>query len=90
MRSHPWWDATVSANKYYTPYGCGLGYTDHLFFFPTDIFGKEKVAIRIRPYDTVLSSLPLHWDDSVEQGVVRPSTSQKNYIRFGTISLRFM
>ena len=90
MRSHPWWDATVNANKYYTPYGCGLGYTDHIFFFPTDIFGKEKVAIRIRPYDTVLSSLPLHWDGSVEQGEVRSSTSQKNYIRFGTISLRFM
>ena len=90
MRSHPWWDATVNANKYYTPYGAGLGYTDHIFFFPVDIFGKDKVSIRIRPYDTVLASLPLQWDGSVEQGVVRPSTSQKNKIRFGTISLRFM
>ena len=90
MRSHPWWDATVAANKYYTPAACGLGYTDHVFFFPTDIFGKEKVTIRIRPYDDVLSSLPLQWDGTVEGGVVRSSTTQKNLIRFGTISLRYM
>lgn len=90
LRSHPWWDASVSANKYYTPAACGMGCTDHIFFFPSDIFGQDKVTIRIRPYDDVLSSLPLHWDGSVEQGVVRTSTTQKNYIRFGTISLRYM
>jgi hypothetical protein len=90
MRSHPWWDSSVAANKYYTPAACGLGYTDHLFFFPTDIFGQDKVTIRIRPYDDVLASLPLQWDGSVENGVVRASTTQKNMIRFGTISLRYM
>ena len=90
MRSHPWWDSSVAANKYYTPAACGLGYTDHLFFFPTDIFGQDNVTIRIRPYDDVLASLPLQWDGSVENGVVRASTTQKNMIRFGTISLRYM
>ena len=90
MRSHPWWDSSVAANKYYTPKACGLGYTDHIFFFPSDIFGKAKVTIRIRPYDDVLASLPLQWDGSVENGVVRASTTQKNLIRFGTISLRYM
>ena len=90
MRNHPWWDATVQANKYYTPKACGMGYTDHLFFFPNDIFGQSKVTIRIRPYDDVLSSLPLQWDGSVEQGVVRSSTTQKNIVCFGTIALRYM
>lgn len=90
LRAHPWWDSSISANKYYTPAACGMGYTDHIFFFPNDIFGKSKVTIRIRPYDDVLSSLPLQWDGSVEQGVVRPSTKQTNIINFGRISLRYM
>lgn len=90
LRSHPWWDSSVAANKYYTPAACGMGYTDHIFFFPSDIFGKDKVTIRIRPYDDVLASLPLQWNGSVENGVVRASTTQKNIIRFGTISLRYM
>ena len=90
LRAFPWWDSTVAGNKYYTPAACGMGCTDHIFFFPSDIFGKEKVTIRIRPYDDVLASLPLQWDGSVEQGVVRESTTTKNYIRFGNISLRYM
>ncbi len=90
LRSHPWWDSSVAGNKYYTPEGCGMGCTDHVFFFPNDIFGKDHVTIRIRPYDDVLSSLPLQWNGSVEQGVVRSSTTNKNFIRFGTISLRYM
>jgi hypothetical protein len=67
-----------------------MGCTDHIFFFPNDIFGKDKVTIRIRPYDGVLASLPLQWNGSVEQGVVRENTTIKNYIRFGNISLRYM
>ncbi len=90
LRAHPWWDATVTANKYYTPAACGMGCTDHIFFFPSDIFGKDRVTIRIRPYDDVLASLPLQWNGSVEGGVVRANTTQKNYIRFGNISLRYM
>ena len=90
LRSHPWWDASVAANKYYTPAACGMGCTDHVFFFPNDIFGKDKVTIRIRPYDDVLASLPLQWNGSVEGGIVRANTTQKNYIRFGTITLRYM
>ena len=90
LRSLPWWDASVNGNKYYTCYDAGMGMTDHMFVFPADIFGKEKVMIRIRPYDEVLSSLPIHWDDNSETGEIRPSTTCDNYIQFGTITLRYM
>ncbi|MBP3483327.1 MAG: BACON domain-containing protein [Alistipes sp.] len=90
LRSLPWWDASVNGNKYYTCYDAGLGMTDHMFVFPADIFGKEKVMIRIRPYDNVLSSLPIRWDDNSETGEIKMSTSYDNYIQFGTITLRYM
>lgn len=90
LRSLPWWDTTVNGNKYYTCYDAGMGMTDHLFVFPADIFGKEKVCIRIKPYDNVLTSLPIKWDDNSETGELKASTSYENRIQFGTITLRYM
>ena len=90
LRSLPWWDTTINGNKYYTCYDAGMGMTDHMFLFPSDIFGKEKVCIRIRPYDDVLTSLPINWDDNSETGQVKASTTYENRIQFGTITLRYM
>lgn len=89
LRSLPWWDASIGGNRYYTCSSAGMGLTDHVFFFPQEIFGKEKVMIRIRPYDKVMTVLPFVWNGDVETAEINSSTSYDNRLRWGAIMIRY-
>ena len=66
MRSLPWWDASLAGNRYNTCSSAGIGLTDHLFRLPAEVFGRERVMVRIRPYDKVMTVLPLVWNGDTE------------------------
>ncbi len=56
----------VDGRSYNPSYSTGMGYTEHFFEFPDDILGKEEVRVRIRPYDTKVTSIPENPADNIE------------------------
>lgn len=68
-----------------------LGPTGHSFIIPgNEVFGKEGVMIRLRPYDNVMSSLyPMTFRDDLEHAVVTSATEATNYVSFQDIILSY-
>lgn len=89
LRSLPWMDDTISGVKYFSSGSCGLGATEHCFRLPPCAFGAEKLVIRIRPYDDVISSLTLDWMGNTESGKVSHNTVVDTFINFEYISIRY-
>lgn len=78
LRSLPWWDASLAGNRYNTCSSAGIGLTDHLFRLPAEVFGRERVMVRLRPYDKVMTVLPLVWNgdtETAETAPPRPTTT---------------
>lgn len=87
LRTLPWWDANLGGIKYYTSSSCGLGATEHLCKLPSEVLGREKLTIRIRPYDTVMSVFPIVWNADVETSRVKHNTTANTVINFENISI---
>lgn len=67
-----------------------LGATGHSFALPAEVFGKEELKIRIRPFDNVMSSLyPVTFTDDLEYAQVRASTDVTDYVSFQDIILSY-
>ena len=84
MRSLPWWDATVNGTLYKTCAAAGLGFSQHAVLLPSEVLGLDKLIVRLRPYDNVLTSLPVTWDGNSETAFIQSSTSSANYIKIGS------
>ena len=84
MRSLPWWDATVNGTLYKTCAAAGLGFSQHAVLLPSEVLGLDKIIVRLRPYDNVLTSLPVTWDGNSETAFIQSSTSSANYIKIGS------
>jgi len=89
LRSLPWWDASLAGNRYNTCSSAGVGLTDHLFRLPAEVFGRERVMVRIRPYDKVMTALPLVWNGDTETAEISAATTYDNQLRWGVITLRY-
>ncbi|MCQ2135521.1 MAG: hypothetical protein MJY67_01245 [Bacteroidales bacterium] len=90
LRTLPWWDATISAVKYFTCSSCGLGSTEHVAILPASLSGKENVRIRLRPYDNVMCVFPIQWNGEVETGrVLSNTTVTSTVINVETVYLRY-
>ena len=89
LRSLPWWDTNIGGIKYYTCSSCGLGATEHLSVIPSDVFGKDKVLFRIRPYDDTMAIFPIDWNGSIETATVRHNTTANTVINFENIVIRY-
>lgn len=67
-----------------------LGATAHSFTMPSEMFGKDDVRIRIRPYDNVMSSLyPRTLFDDLEHAKVTSATEVTDYVSFQDIILSY-
>ena len=84
MRSLPWWDATVNGTLYKTCAAAGLGFSQHAVLLPAEVLGLEKLIVRLRPYDNVLTSLPITWDGDSETTLIQSSTTNANYVKIGS------
>ena len=84
MRSLPWWDATINGTLYKTCAAAGLGFSQHAVMLPGEVLGLDKLIVRLRPYDNVLTTLPVTWDGSSETAFIQSSTSSANYIKIGS------
>ncbi len=90
LRTLPWWDITLGGIKYFTSSSCGLGATQHVAVLPAEVFGKDKLLIRIRPYDNVMAVFPIEWDGDSEHGTVEHNTTVKaTKINFECINIRY-
>ena len=89
LRSLPWWDQLLNGNTYTTAAEAGLGATTHLFVIPQEVFGQPKVSIRLRPYDKVLSVLPLQWNGKSDTATINSSIAYDNLITIGSATLRY-
>lgn len=89
LRSIPFSDTYSNGHQYRTSSQCGMGFTQHAYLIPADAFGQEKVSVRIRPYDDVITITPMLWSDDSEVEKVSPSVLVQNYIRFGEINFRY-
>ena len=67
-----------------------LGATSHSFTMPSEVFGKDDVRVRIRPYDNVMSSLyPRTLFDDLEHAKVTSATEVTDYVSFQDIILSY-
>lgn len=67
-----------------------LGASSHSFTMPSEVFGKENVMIRIRPYDNVMSSLyPRTFFDDLEHAKVSSATEITDHVSFQDIILSY-
>ena len=82
-------DASLAGNRYNTCSSAGIGLTDHLFRLPAEVFGRERVMVRIRPYDKVMTVLPLVWNGDTETAEISAATTYDNQLRWGVITLRY-
>ena len=89
LRAIPFSDTYSNGHQYRTSAQCGMGFTQHAYLIPADAFGQEKVSVRIRPYDDVITITPMLWSDDSEVEKVSPSVLVQNYIRFGEINFRY-
>ena len=57
---------------------------------PSELFGKDNVKVRIRPYDNVMSSLYPHTlFDDLEHAKVTSATEVTDYVSFQDIILSY-
>ncbi|MBQ7518218.1 MAG: BACON domain-containing protein [Bacteroidales bacterium] len=89
MRGLPFAKAFLNGQWYFTPEQAGMGFTQHHFVLPADVLGKEKVRIRLRPYDKKIVSLPLVWTDDIEQSEIDYTTDIDIRVRFGFFYIRY-
>lgn len=67
-----------------------LGPTGHAFVLPSEAFGVEKLQIRLRPYDNVMSSLYSNsFRDDLEHAVVTSATQVTDYVSFQDIIISY-
>ena len=79
----------IDGIKYYSCSSCGLGATEHLAFLPDEVFGKDDVRIRFRPYDSVMSIFPLDWDGDVETSHVYSTSKAQVYFNLEYAMIRY-
>ncbi len=89
MRGLPWVKAFLNGQWYYTAAQAGMGFSQHSFTLPSEVLGKDAVLLKLRPYDRVITSLPLVWDDDIEKSEIDYTTDVDIRIRFGFIYLRY-
>lgn len=89
LRAMPFSDTYSNGHQYRQHAQCGMGFTQHSFLIPADAFGQEKVSVRIRPYDDVITIVPKVWNEESESQRVSPSVQVQNYLRFGEINFRY-
>lgn len=89
MRGLSWSKTYYNGQWYQTPEQAGLGFSQHSFRLPEETLGVSDLKIRLRPYDRYIVSLPLEWEDDVEQSQIDSSTDVDIRIRFGFIYLRY-
>lgn len=66
-----------------------LGASAHAFCLPDEVFGKEKIFVRIRPYDTVMSALPAIFTGEIENSNVTEHSTVTDNISFQDIFIRY-
>lgn len=88
LRSYPFGGPlAIDGRNYYPSYSTGLGQTEHLFEFPSDILGKESVRIRIRPYDTTITTLPEDLSADIESARAYDGISIYQDLRINRINI---
>lgn len=88
MRCYPFSGPTaIDGRNYYPSYSTGLAQTEHLYEFPSDITGKDNVKVRIRPFDTCITSIPDDPAADIETSKAYKGISLYQDIRFNRINL---
>lgn len=89
MRGLSWSKTYYNGQWYQTPAQAGLGFSQHSFRLPADALGVSDLKIRLRPYDRKIVSLPLEWEQDIEQSEIDSTTDVDIRVRFGFIYLRY-
>lgn len=89
LRSIATYTLQYGSYKIPTPTRAGLGASEHLFTLPDTVFGLSSVLIRIRPYDTVMSTIPTLFLDETENSSVHSDSSVQDHVSFQDIFVRY-
>ena len=80
---------SMSGYSTMTTTSTALGASTHAFTLPEEVFGKDKVCVRIRPYDTVASALPTVFDGEIENSHISENSAVNDYVSFQDIFVRY-
>jgi hypothetical protein len=89
LRSIATYTLQYGSYKIPTSVNAGLGASSHAFCLPAEALGKEKVKVRIRPYDTVMSAIPSIFTDETESSTITAQTRASDYVSFQDIFIRY-
>ena len=89
VRSLPYLQSTLNGSYLETSASAGLGSAVHSFRLPSDLFGKEKAYLRIRPSDTVVSGLPTLYTDETESSHVSPKMVAEDFINIENLFIKY-
>ncbi len=89
LRPLPYTDSMSSGYQYRQTLYSAMGYTQHAFLLPAEVLGKEDVKVWIRPYDDVLTTTPMVWDEDTDTEHMKKGMQVDTYIRFGEINFRY-
>ena len=89
LRSMPYNRAYVGGFWYNTSRYAGQGFGQHVCMLPSAALGQDELLVRIRPYDDVVASIALGWDDDPEDNRIIAATDFICGVRFGNISIMY-
>ncbi len=88
LRTLPWWyghNSMVHGTQYLS-IEAGMGFTEHLVHLPKSLFGQKSVRVRIVPVAKNAATLSYEKSD---MGALRPNSTTKTYVNFGSIVVRY-
>lgn len=89
LHAMPWYDINIGGIKYYSCSSCGIGATEHVSVLPDEVFGVDKLLIKLRPYDNVMSIFPMEWNGNTENSKVYPNTTADVGLNIEYIHIRY-
>lgn len=89
LHAMPWYDVNIGGIMYRTCSSCGIGATEHIAMLSADALGVDRLLVKIRPYDEVMSIFPIEWNGNVENSKVYHNTTADVGLNIEYIHLRY-
>ena len=90
LRGMPWVRGYNNGQWYHTSVQTSMGPVQNAFSISdADVFGKERVMLRLCPYDKTLVGLVLDWEADMEVNLAQSTMDVDVNVKFGSISVRY-
>lgn len=86
LRTLPWWYFNNVNGSNYESIIAGAGFTEHVVKLPNTLFKQKKVFVRVVPVEKRIGTLGYDYN---ENGALRPNSTTKTVVNFGSFVVRY-